>query len=148
MFLQVLLHSLEVRSLFQVKLPTCYILVLVWFHCHFNIIVISNLNKIRVHLYQMASVSSDYFALVVEQCVRLRHVVSLRIIPFHIQLLFWSFLDWLTVGFLSFVLEFTFTFIEGTGVSNFPFISNSDADVSGLADYWLLAFGFGVYLYV
>ena len=51
-------------------------------------------------------------------------------------------------GFLSFVLEFMFTFIEGTGVSNFPFISNSDADVSGLADYWLLAFGFGVYLYV
>ena len=44
----------------------------------------------------------------------------------------WSSQDLLTVGFLSFVLVFTFTFSESTSVSNFFFISNSEADVPDL----------------
>ena len=43
-----------------------------------------------------------------------------------------SFLDWLTVDFLSFVLEFTFMFSKGASIHNFLFTSNSEADVPEL----------------
>ena len=52
--------------------------------------------------------------------------------PFLLVFSGWSSLDWLTVGFLSFVLVITFTFHKGTSVYNFLSISNSEADISEL----------------
>ena len=40
--------------------------------------------------------------------------------------------NWLTVGFLNFILMFTFMFSDGTSVCNFHFISYSEEDISQL----------------
>ena len=44
----------------------------------------------------------------------------------------WCSLNWLTVGFLSFVLVLTFMFSEHTSVRNFLFISHPEVDVPEL----------------
>ena len=44
----------------------------------------------------------------------------------------WKSPDWLTVGFLNFVLVFMLTFGEGTSVCNFLFISNSEENIPEL----------------
>ena len=44
----------------------------------------------------------------------------------------WDSLDWITVGFLSFALVFTFMFSKGTSVHYFLFISDSEANVPEL----------------
>ena len=84
----------------------------------------------------MAFISPYYIVLVVEQCVRSRHVFFVEKYSSSCSVVILAimdrYLDWVTVVFLSFVLAFTFTLSEGTSVRNFFFMSSSEADVPGL----------------